>query len=201
MKKSRAVVKSDNTDKIMNFLNGTVSEQRTDTQQSKIFTKRSMYDFIKSFYPVIVLPDIDCLYFIDSDPLRVSETLGYIHFELFGCGVYFSVSLSKEKKCLVTGVFRPYSGVVFYQKVDPVYFDFTEIYSFFEEEQLERQSDSGQSEEQSDSGQSEEQSDSGPSEEQSDSGQSEEQSDSGQSEEQSDNAQSEEYSSEWCLPF
>ena len=176
MKKSRAVVKSDNTDKIMHWLNRTVSEQPTDTQQDGQIeiTTELLYKLVCRNYPGLNLPDVKLF----QSSLK-SEVLSFRAFQLRYIGdsmvsCEFNIGIDPTYACHITGFYVTVNDGNVISKQFNENFKYSVLLELAEE-----QSDIGQSEEQSDNGQSEEQSDSGQSKEQSDNGQSEEQSDNG----------------------
>ena len=161
MKKSRAVVKSDNTDKIMHWLNRTVSEQPTDTQQDGQIeiTTELLYKLVCRNYPGLNLPDVKLF----QSSLK-SEVLSFRAFQLRYIGdsmvsCEFNIGIDPTYACHITGFYVTVNDGNVISKQFNENFKYSVLLELAEE-----QSDIGQSEEQSDSGQSEEQSNSGQSE-------------------------------------
>ena len=165
MKKSRAVVKSDNTDKIMHWLNGTVSEQPTDTQQDGQIeiTTELLYKLVCRNYPGLNLPDVKLF----QSSLK-SEVLSFRAFQLRYIGdsmvsCEFNIGIDPTYACHITGFYVMVNDGNVISKQFNENFKYSVLLELAEEqsdigqpeEQLEEQLDNEQSNnEQSDSGQS-----------------------------------------------
>lgn len=175
MKKSRAVVKSDNTDKMM-------------SKRLKMFqvSKEKLYELVKKQFPDVKLPSVDKMDFHYQEPFHYEDSteeersfeflnddvendqylLEYLNDNIVDyTHLKFGIFLLSKRKCYLTG-FSVYSTDF---RRFSCYLDYVECLEFFttesEKQSCSEQSENGQPEEQSEK-QSEEQS-----EEQSDNGQ------------------------------